>query len=44
MSLEPHWAVVVLTWGLPFFVLLSEKTTRNRTIVSRIAVAVLIGH
>lgn len=38
------WAVVVLMWGLPFFVLLSEQTKRNRTIVSRIAVAVLIGH
>ena len=38
------WAVVVLMWGLPFFVLLSEKTKRNRTILSRIAIAILIGH
>ncbi|HSP13584.1 MAG TPA: hypothetical protein VLV78_02400 [Thermoanaerobaculia bacterium] len=38
------WAVVALMWGLPFFVLLSEKTKRNRTIAMRIAVAVLIGH
>ncbi len=38
------WATVVLMWGLPFFVLLSERTKRNRTIVPRIAVAVLIGH
>ena len=38
------WLVVALMWGLPFFVLLSEKTKRNRTIATRIAVAVLIGH
>ena len=38
------WVVVVLMWALPFTVLLSEKTKRNRTIVSRVAVAVLIGH
>ncbi len=43
-SFATAWAVVVLMWGLPFFVLLSEKTKRNRTIMSRIAVAVLIGH
>jgi hypothetical protein len=38
------WAVVAIKWGLPFFVLLSETTKRNRTILLRIAVAVLIGH
>lgn len=38
------WAVVAIEWGLPFFVLLSEKTKRNRTILLRVAVAVLIGH
>ena len=38
------WAVVALEWILPFFILLSEKTKRNRTILLRVAVAVLIGH
>ena len=38
------WSVVAIKWGLPFFVLLSETTKRNRTILLRIAVAVLIGH
>ncbi|HUP62010.1 MAG TPA: hypothetical protein VNA69_16505 [Thermoanaerobaculia bacterium] len=38
------WAVVAIEWGLPFLVLLSETTKRNRTIVVRVAVAVLIGH
>ena len=38
------WAVVAIEWGLPFFVLLSEKTKRNRTILLRVSVAVLIGH
>jgi len=38
------WAVVAIEWGLPFFVLLSETTKRNRTILLRVAVAVLIGH
>jgi hypothetical protein len=38
------WTVVVVQWVLPFTVLLSETAKRNRTIVSRIAVAVLIGH
>ena len=38
------WLVVAMMWGLPFFVLLSEKTKRNRTIAMRIAVVVLIGH
>lgn len=38
------WGVVAIEWVLPFFVLLSEKTKRNRTILMRIAVAVLIGH
>ena len=38
------WAVVALEWGLPFLFLLSEKTKRNRTILRRIAIAVLIGH
>ena len=38
------WAVVAIEWVLPFLVLLSEKTKRNRTILSRVAVAVLIGH
>lgn len=38
------WAVVALMWALPFFVLLSEKTKRNRTILLRVATAVLIGH
>ena len=31
-------------WALPFFALLSETTKRNRTILLRIAVAVLVGH
>ena len=38
------WAVVAIEWVLPFLVLLSEKTKRNRTILSRVAAAVLIGH
>jgi hypothetical protein len=38
------WAVVVIECALPFLVLLSQKTKRNRTILLRIAVAVLIGH
>ena len=38
------WAVVAIEWILPFLVLLGEKTKRNRTILSRIAAAVLIGH
>lgn len=38
------WTVVVAMWGLPFFVLLSESTKRNRTVLSRVAVVVLIGH
>jgi hypothetical protein len=38
------WAVVAIEWVLPFVVLLSEKTKRNRTILSRVAAAVLIGH
>ncbi len=38
------WTVVALEWGLPFFVLLSQTTKRNRTIALRIAIAVLIGH
>jgi hypothetical protein len=38
------WATVILMWALPFLVLLPESTKRNRTIVTRIAVAVLIGH
>ena len=38
------WATVVLMWALPFLVLLPENTKRNRTILSRIAVAILIGH
>ena len=38
------WTVVVLMWALPFFVLLSEKTKRNRTILLRVAIATLIGH
>jgi len=38
------WLVVALMWGLPFFVLLSEKTKRNRTIAMRIAIVALIGH
>ena len=38
------WAVVALRWVLPFFVLLSETTKRNRTILARVAVAMLIGH
>jgi hypothetical protein len=38
------WAVVLLEWILPFLILLPESTKRNRTIVLRVAVAVLIGH
>ncbi len=38
------WSVVALEWVLPFFILLSETTKRNRTILLRVAVAVLIGH
>lgn len=38
------WAVVAIEWVLPFFVLLSETTKRNRTILLRVSVAVLIGH
>lgn len=38
------WAVVATKWILPFVVLLSETTKRNRTILLRIAAAVLIGH
>jgi hypothetical protein len=38
------WATVVLMWAIPFLVLLPESTKRNRTILSRIAVAILIGH
>ncbi|MGZ5443505.1 MAG: hypothetical protein ACXW5U_25955 [Thermoanaerobaculia bacterium] len=38
------WAVVAMEWGLPFLVLLSEKTKRNRTILMRVAATVLIGH
>jgi hypothetical protein len=38
------WAVVAIQWVLPFLALLPEKTKRNRTILRRIAVAVLIGH
>jgi hypothetical protein len=38
------WSVVAIKWVLPFAVLLSAKTKRNRTILLRIAIAVLIGH
>lgn len=38
------WAVVAMKWGLPFFVLMSETTKRNRTILLRVAVVVLLGH
>jgi hypothetical protein len=38
------WATVLLMWALPFLVLLPEATKRNRTILSRLAIAVLIGH
>jgi hypothetical protein len=38
------WAVVAMKWGLPFLVLLSETTKRNRTILLRVAVTVLLGH
>ncbi len=38
------WAVVAMMWVMPFFVLLSETAKRNRTIATRIAVTVLIGH
>ncbi|HXG58509.1 MAG TPA: hypothetical protein VNL91_05775 [Thermoanaerobaculia bacterium] len=38
------WAVVGLMWIVPFFVLLSEPAKRNRTILMRVAIAVLIGH
>lgn len=38
------WSVVAMEWGLPFVVLMSEKTKRNRTILLRVAVTVLIGH
>lgn len=38
------WAVVGIQWVLPFLALMSARTKRNRTILLRIAVAVLIGH
>lgn len=38
------WAVVGIQWVLPFLVLLSSKTKRNRTILRRVAIAVLFGH
>lgn len=38
------WTTVVLMWGVPFLVLLSETTKRRRTIISRIAVMILVGH
>lgn len=38
------WAVVLLEWILPFLILLPESTKRSRTVVLRVAIAVLIGH
>ncbi len=38
------WVIVALMWVLPFLVLLPEGAKRNRTIVMRVAVGVLIGH
>lgn len=38
------WAVVMLEWILPFLILLPESTKRSRTVVLRVAIAVLIGH
>jgi hypothetical protein len=38
------WATVALMWVMPFLVLLSEKAKRNRTILLRVSVTVLIGH
>lgn len=38
------WGTVLLMWVLPFLALLSEKSKRNRTILSRIALVVLLGH
>ena len=38
------WAVVLLEWILPFLILLPESAKRSRTVVLRVAVAVLIGH
>jgi len=38
------WTTMILMWALPFLTLLSEKAKRNRTLVSRIAIAILIAH
>lgn len=38
------WAVVLLEWILPFLILLPESAKRSRSVVLRVAIAVLIGH
>ncbi len=38
------WTTVALMWVIPFFVLLPETTKRNRTILTRIAIVILVGH
>lgn len=38
------WGVVVVEWIVPFLALLPEQTKRNRTVLLRVAIAVLIGH